>query len=274
MYDSNVCHLEQSNQSSYGYTQSQSQSQSHSYSSYYNQTTNPSSAYTGNAYNNNDNSNSQSPLFTTSTQMDASASLNTANYGSQGVNGGTEDTDDSPVLRGLLNKRAPKRPAYAQCYDISNAKKQKACNSLGCTPIAMDNGTISPVRTEDGIDYLENCDFERHQPITMPAMIGDNSNAASINRPLPQSNSSTPFSNSSLNSPMASYIEGISTPPLSPKDSIAGEHVNQTSNICDASSGVDQQSWTQNGTDKANKEKRSRQTYTRHQTQELEKEFH
>lgn len=138
----------------------------------------------------------------------------------------------------------------------------------------MNSGAISPIRNDDSVDYLENSDFERHQLITVSSMNGDNLKTVTINRPLPQSNASTPFSNSSLNSPMTSYIEGISTPPLSPKESFVGEHINQTSTICDASSNLDHESWIQNGNDKANKEKRSRQTYTRQQTLELEKEFH
>ncbi|GAB0100501.1 hypothetical protein DMENIID0001_165510 [Sergentomyia squamirostris] len=64
------------------------------------------------------------------------------------------------------------------------------------------------------------------------------------------------------------FVEGIGTPPLSPKE--AGS-VNQAEK-CAQSSPITPFSWIHS--DRLNSPKRTRQTYTRYQTLELEKEFH
>lgn len=211
---------------------------------------------------------------------------------------------DSPMLRAILNNKSAKRlrPSYTES---PSAKRTKQNNYA-------ENGTISPLRTEDSLDYLDFA-FESQQPIieksgyTMPlGMTGENLTASTS---IPSA-STTPLTTHTVISPITNYVDGISTPPQSPKEA-AIAHVNQTSTICDASSRSD---YSQNESDGkcrmlfffcfiyylncstislvcsfsyswliiffpffvtavACKEKRSRQTYTRQQTLELESEF-
>ncbi|XP_055302929.1 segmentation protein fushi tarazu [Sitodiplosis mosellana] len=176
--------------------------------------------------------------------------------------------DNSPVLRALLSNKSAKRLSPSYSNQSPSAKRPRTQENH-----YVENGTISPVRTEDSLDYFDDFAFEKQQPITeksgyeygaMPlGMTGENLIATS-------SASTTPLTNHTVNSPITSYVEGISTPPQSPGDA-AIEHVNQMS--LDASCKTDNKAYTQNGDAVACKEKRSRQTYTRQQTLELESEF-
>lgn len=144
------------------------------------------------------------------------------------------DESDSPLLRSILKDKSGRklRPNYYLSTRENNY------------------GTISPVRTEESLEYLDDLTLEQQLPITGKSgyehaalsleMNCENLNASSS---IPSA-SSTPLTNPSVSSPITSY--GISTPPQSPKKA-AIEHVNQTS--CDASTGADNRAWTQNGSD-------------------------
>ncbi|XP_031618807.1 homeobox protein SMOX-1 isoform X2 [Contarinia nasturtii] len=168
----------------------------------------------------------------------------------------TTENDDSPLLRNLLSNKKRERPSYSQSPSAKRQRTQE--NSFS------DNGTISPIETispkmdqfRDDLDFFDEFAFEKQQPMTKK------SGYEYGHMPLGMtSENSTPITNSVA-------FDGISTPPQSPNEA-AIEDVNQMSNNCDASSRTD----SQNGSDVACKEKRSRQTYTRQQTLELESEF-
>lgn len=149
------------------------------------------------------------------------------------VENSTEE-NDSPLLRSLLN--------------TERGRKLRSTYQ----PLARETsyGTISPVRTEESLEYFDDLILEKSLPIigksgyehaALPVgMNCENLNASSS---IPSA-ASTPLTNTSVSSPITSY--GISTPPQSPKKD-AIEHVNQTS--CDASSGAENRTWTQNGSD-------------------------
>lgn len=139
------------------------------------------------------------------------------------------DEADSPVLRALLNGKRPS----ANYSQSPPAKRQKAQESQYV------NGSISPVRTEDSLDYFDEFACEKQRPIIDEigyevfgtAMTGENLTAASSIPPL--TNHCNPI------------VDGISTPPQTPKST---ENVNQNvSKTCDVSSGNDSTTWTQNG---------------------------
>ena len=153
--------------------------------------------------------------------------------------------DDSPVLRALLNNKSAKR--LSPCYSNQSPPAKR---SMTLEANYMENGAISPVRTEDSLDYFDEFPFEKQQPITgksgyeygaMPlGMTGENLIATS-------STSTTPLTNHTVSSPITNYVEGISTPPQSPGEA-AIEHVNQMSlRTLDASCKTDSNAYTQNG---------------------------
>lgn len=157
-------------------------------------------------------------------------------------NNSTDVEDDSPVLRALLSNKSAKR-SNTNYNHLSPSTKRPRTQENHYT----ESGIISPVRTEDSLDYFDDFAFEKQQPITeksgyeygaMPlGMTGENLIATS-------SASTTPLTNHIVSSPITNYVEGISTPPQSPKEA-AIEHVNQMSN--DASSKTDSDAYTQNG---------------------------
>lgn len=157
----------------------------------------------------------------------------------------SKDEADSPVLRALLNGKRVS-PSYIQS---PSAKRQKTQENH-YAKVSLENGSISPVRTEDSLDYFDDYAFEKQRPITEKSgyeygsvpmgMTGENLNAASSIPPI----STTPLTTHTVNSPI---VDGISTPPQTPKSTI--EHVNQVSKMCDASSASDSNAWTQNGND-------------------------
>ncbi|XP_049280735.1 homeobox protein Hox-B5-like [Anopheles funestus] len=166
------------------------------------------------------------------------------------------DTTDSPALRALLTNPAKKlkyNPHYA-----NGAKKNtvhRAGATMGCSngilsPAASDRIVpdivpLSPNKTDDSIDSL--LDNTSKHGVDMAQ--GANYTLHNLGQP------STP------------NYDGVSTPPLSPKD--------MESAI--SSQGLTGQSWNQNGDSEDNPKeasKRTRQSYSRHQTLELEKEFH
>lgn len=185
-----------------------------------------------------------------------------------------ESTNDSPSLRALLtNPKLKYSPTYnlngkkspislsSTSDDIINSNKdrinfesqyrQQNWNNIiyngqyGGLPTNNSNIyhcdlTIpSPNKTEDSLDYFEynnmrkisaNKDgFEQH-PSTMTSIISNN-----------------PSERSPITTPMSSYVDSISTPPLSPKDE--NHHINQKSNKSAMSSPDKSYVWIQNGND-------------------------
>lgn len=144
--------------------------------------------------------------------------------------------NDSPMLRALLNNKSAER--LSPCYSNQSppAKRSRTLQNN-----YVENGTISPVRTEDSLDFtLYDFTFENQQPIfeksgyehgAMPlGMTGENLVAAS-------STSSTPLTTHTVSSPITN------TPPQSP-----GEAAIQMSlNSLDASFKTDSNAHTQNG---------------------------
>ncbi|XP_035782166.1 segmentation protein fushi tarazu-like [Anopheles albimanus] len=172
-----------------------------------------------------------------------------------------EDTDeeessasakDSPALRALLTNPAKKLKYNPHYVAVTNRASMPAgCGSGILSPasdrIVPDIIPISPNKTDDSIDSL--LDSAKHGYDSMEGM---------------------KIALSHLSQPATPRFDGVSTPPLSPKDL---ESALSSSPRLPEESGK----WPQNGdTDERAKEtaKRTRQSYSRHQTLELEKEFH
>lgn len=136
----------------------------------------------------------------------------------------TKLEEDSPLLRKLLNGKSKSRPSYGSELP---AKRQKINE-----PIEI----ISPLRTEDSSDYFDDYTHTVKQHGIVIGMTSENSIAAS-------SLTTTPLSN---HSPIT-YIEGINTPPSSPKEE-AIEGVNQNRQNYDGSLATDN-AWIQNGSE-------------------------
>lgn len=148
------------------------------------------------------------------------------------------DECDSPVLRAILSNKSIKRlsPNYNK---LPSSKRSK---------LQTENEMISSIRTEEYLEFFDDFTFEQQQPMKSDfkqAMTSGNLIAPSS---LPNSVPTTTLTNPIVSSPITNYIEGISTPPLSPKEEAIAS-VNQTSTNCDASSAVDNCSWNQNESD-------------------------
>lgn len=146
------------------------------------------------------------------------------------------DDADSPVLRALLSNKNGKRQSPS--YTPSPAAKRQRTHED-----ALENGIISPLRTEDSLDYFDDFPIDKRQAIEKSGyeynvaplgMTGENVIAASS---IP-STSTTPLTNHSTHLTASPQIEGMNTPPHSPTASA----------ICDASS-ADSKAWIQNGSD-------------------------
>ncbi|XP_050092050.1 segmentation protein fushi tarazu [Anopheles aquasalis] len=164
--------------------------------------------------------------------------------------GSSASAKDSPALRALLTNPA-KKLKYNPHYVAVTANRAAGCGTGILSPasdrIVPDIIPISPNKTDDSIDSL--LDSAKHGYESMDGM---------------------KIALSHLTQPATPRFDGVSTPPLSPKDL---ESALSSSPRLPEESGK----WTQNGdTDERAKEtaKRTRQSYSRHQTLELEKEFH
>ncbi|XP_050069618.1 segmentation protein fushi tarazu [Anopheles maculipalpis] len=163
---------------------------------------------------------------------------------------------DSPALRALLTNPAKKlkyNPHYANGVRKETVRRTAmtiGCNSGILSPAASDRIVpdivpLSPNKTDDSIDSLLD-NTSKHGVDTTQ---GENYTIHNVGQP------STP------------NYDGVSTPPLSPKD--------MESAI--SSHGLAGHSWNQNGDSEDHPKepsKRTRQSYSRNQTLELEKEFH
>lgn len=257
-----------------------------------------------------------------------------------------KEEKDLPALRALLtNKNLRYSPNYASAHN--HPKRRKRAHNFSESKLTPDDITnidsvaLSPNKTEDSLDFLDNYTTfsSKHlqnqqltpvpdmpvktgfQYIPQPQMVTKGFSPSSMtSENLPAQTSITSIH---TNSPMSKYVDGLSTPPLSPKET---DGVNQmlTGAKSDTSSSEKQCSpWEQEGTAEckysvirifscfyfsrfltsihglmiifrihfcpqipnflslfltfsvsAGKDKRTRQTYTRQQTLELEKEFH
>ncbi|XP_058121645.1 segmentation protein fushi tarazu [Anopheles ziemanni] len=165
-------------------------------------------------------------------------------------------TTDSPALRALLTNPAKKlkyNPHYASVASKASFQRPGAeCGNGVLSPasdrIVPDIAPLSPNKTDDSIDSL--LDNTKHGY---------------------EAAEGTHYVMSHLVQPRTPSYDGVSTPPLSPKDL---ESVVSSPRLSLSEAGK----WPQNGDSEAslNKEatKRTRQSYSRHQTLELEKEFH
>uniref|UniRef100_A0A182T613 Homeobox domain-containing protein n=1 Tax=Anopheles maculatus TaxID=74869 RepID=A0A182T613_9DIPT len=170
--------------------------------------------------------------------------------------GEVSNATDSPALRALLTNPAKKlkyNPHYANGLRKETVRRSATtmgCNSGILSPAASDRIVpdivpLSPNKTDDSIDSLLD-NTSKHGVDTTQ---GEN------------------YTLHNLGQPTTPNYDGVSTPPLSPKD--------MESAI--SSHGLAGHSWNQNGDSEDNSKepsKRTRQSYSRHQTLELEKEFH
>ncbi|XP_053668228.1 segmentation protein fushi tarazu [Anopheles marshallii] len=166
------------------------------------------------------------------------------------------DTTDSPALRALLTNPAKKlkyNPHYAS--GMRKNLVRRAAATIGCSngivsPAASDRIVpdivpLSPNKTDDSIDSLLDTTSKNGVDTTRGAN----------------------YTLHNLGQPSTPNYDGVSTPPLSPKDM----------ECAISSQTLTGQSWNQNGDSEEHPKeasKRTRQSYSRHQTLELEKEFH
>ncbi|XP_035902684.1 segmentation protein fushi tarazu [Anopheles stephensi] len=174
----------------------------------------------------------------------------------KGAAGEASNATDSPALRALLTNPAKKlkyNPHYAS--GVAKDTVRRTATTMGCnsgilSPAASDRIVpdivpLSPNKTDDSIDSLLD-NTSKHGVDTTQ---GEN------------------YTLHSLGQPATPNYDGVSTPPLSPKD--------MESAI--SSHGLAGHVWNQNGESEDHPKepsKRTRQSYSRHQTLELEKEFH
>lgn len=219
----------------------------------------------GNINNKNNDSTNASQSYPSSQLSSPSAkqqSLSSSSSRKRKIDNLSSAENDSPALRALLSK--PKR-AKSSPYFYQN------------------HGSISPASSVDNypqnyqlpVETSVNLNQFNHTTLTTSSSsstkegyeqsIGEdlhNQSTSSLDVKFSAPSLFTP-SSETVASPMSSYIDGISTPPTSPKDCGASKIDESSENVlwCDQ----------QNGGEKSSK--RTRQTYTRYQTLELEKEF-
>lgn len=171
-----------------------------------------------------------------------------------------KNEQDSPALRALLtNKNLRYSPNYSSIHN--QPKRRKRAHNLSepiLTPnesVNIDNVALSPHKTEDSLDFLDSYTpfSSKQQPYqqqqTTP--ISDMSIKAGFEY-VPQTHvpnngfspsrmtsenltTQTSITNVHTNSPMSKYVDGISTPPLSPKET-DGVNQNMTRAKSDTSS--------------------------------------
>ncbi|XP_055850721.1 segmentation protein fushi tarazu [Episyrphus balteatus] len=194
-----------------------------------------------------------------------------------------EDSEPPSALRALLSNPAKKVKHNPETfYDQFNNKKQrkqllKKDNKTKSVPSGLPDldstSILSPKNSEIDFHDVYTAKLLNHPSKdgfpTPPPLLPPSSNITSI---------------SSLNSPTTtSIVEGISTPPLSPGDASCSaissppSYFNEINhqNLTAVSDGSEF-NWSQSdeGFADSKDSKRTRQTYTRYQTLELEKEFH
>lgn len=153
----------------------------------------------------------------------------------------SEEFMDSPALRALLTNR---KLRYSPDYITRSAPKKQRMNYP--TSASIDSVALSPNKTEDSLDFFE--DFPPFSKAPVTQNISNGLAQSGIEYGTTQITSPAGMTCDNLipatSSPMTKYVEGISTPPLSPKEA---EPVNQM-RISDASS-PDNLQWIQNGND-------------------------
>lgn len=146
----------------------------------------------------------------------------------------TNDSNDSPALRALLTNR---KLRYSPDYSSPNmTERQKMMGNdyhqmlhhQTANASAIDTIALSPMKTEDSVDFLDEFTLYGKMAIPTPhstgmhtAKIGYAYGGAQMRSPLAMTSENL---HSAPKSPMTNYVAGISTPPLSPKEA---EPVNQ-----------------------------------------------
>lgn len=173
---------------------------------------------------------------------------------------------DLPALRALLTN---KNLRYSPDYTI--AKKRKKAYNLNETKLNrndtanIDIVALSPNKTEDGLDFFDNyTTFSNKQPQQQQSTPMPDMSVKTSFEYMPQTNvlnkgfspsrmtsknlpAQTSLINVHATSPMSKYVEGLSTPPLSPKEA-DGVNQNLTRVKSDTSSSEKQcSSWEQEG---------------------------
>ncbi|CAO1433716.1 unnamed protein product [Diamesa hyperborea] len=169
----------------------------------------------------------------------------------------TDEENDSPALRALLSNPSKKTKHYNSPYfyqshgnlsPISSTDNYPQHYQLSTKPEEIMN--LINYKPKDGFEQsFDELQSKKHLP-----MDGKYS-AMSLLTP----SSSSP---AATNSPMSSFLDNcIATPPTSPKDT---KHDDSSDNLT---------TWNDHQNEYGKGSKRTRQTYTRYQTLELEKEF-
>lgn len=171
----------------------------------------------------------------------------------------TDDNNDSPALRALLTNR---KLRYSPDYSAANIiKRQKTMvndfplhhhhTTNACAPSVIDTIALSPMKTEDSVDFLDDFPLYGKTAIPTPHSTGIHSSKAGYAYGGAQMRSPLTMTCENLhpaaNSPMTNYVAGISTPPLSPKEAEPVNHMR----LSDTSSPdkTAQPQWLQNGND-------------------------
>lgn len=132
-----------------------------------------------------------------------------------------KESSTGPLRALLSNKRLRYSPNYAKR------------NAIVCAP-KIDTVTLSPVKTDDSLDLFDDFAFAKRQPIVDAVRRKHGYESENVQSSLGAVHSPTTMTSeimmgSQKHSPMTNYVDGLSTPPLSPKEVAIEQpaHVNQ-----------------------------------------------
>ncbi|CRK95191.1 CLUMA_CG008734, isoform A [Clunio marinus] len=169
--------------------------------------------------------------------------------------------DDSPALRALLTKPSKRAKCAPYFYHSSNGSISPASSTDNNYPqhYQLPSASVNASNAEEQLVDLNH--YNQTSKEGYEQSIVDNHLKSAI---LDDKYSATSLFTLSeaTNSPMSSFMETIATPPSSPKDGKLPRNDESSENL-----------WNEKPEDYTKGSKRTRQTYTRYQTLELEKEF-
>jgi Antp family, other len=165
--------------------------------------------------------------------------------------------NDSPALRALLSK--PKRAKSSPYFYQQNHGSISPASSVDNYP----QNYQLPLETSVNLNQFNHTTLTASKEGYEQSIAEDlhNQSTSSLDVKFSAPSLFTPSSETVASPMSSSYIDGISTPPTSPKECSKIDESSENVLWCDQ----------QNGGEKLSK--RTRQTYTRYQTLELEKEF-